>query len=493
MNNNDSAEVGQSTALTQLRQLRARVREPGAVAADWLALGNALLASSNGQAAQQREAVDALVRAYRLDATCHPELLHDIAQTAFILRDWPLVESATSLLLARDAGDANALVWRAALVQERNEFDEAQRLLHEAARSAPGNHIILHKLALSIKEQGRFAEAEAVLRRVLEMTPDNAHALFDLSELELRSGRYAQGWLDYEARVFFAHEANAAKSALAAISPNWRSESLAGKTLVVYGEQGNGDCLWSVRFLPLLAERARREGGRVIFGYAGPMQPLFERMLPEGMTIETSLDTKPDFHCGLMSLPLRLGINDPAVWGRPYLSADPARVETWRERVGAVAQAGNKRVGLVWNGNPGHIRDMRRSVPADQLAPLLQVPGVTFFAISPGRESTVNEWRGQGVDIVDLTPQFEAGFDDVAALLVNLDMLVTIDSGPAHLAGALGVPALLMLDHVSAWFWGDETERTPWYQTVELFRQPSVGEWAPVLDQVRARLEALAR
>jgi Tfp pilus assembly protein PilF len=394
--------------------------------------------------------------------------------------------------LARDASDANALVWRAAAVQENNDFAEAQRLLHEAARAAPGNHIVLHKLALNIKEQGRFAEAEAVLRRVLEMTPNNAHALFDLSELEMRAGRYAQGWLDYEARVVFAQDANSAKSALEAISSNWRSESLAGKTLIVYGEQGNGDCLWAVRFLSLLAERAQQEGGRVVFGYAGPMQHLFERMLPAGVVIETSLDTKPDFHCGLMSLPLRLGINDPSPWGRPYLGADPARVDAWRERVERATKAGNRRVGLVWNGNPGHIRDARRSVPADRLAPLLRVPGITFFAVSPGREATVNQWRGQGVDVVDLTPQFEAGFDDVAALLVNLDMLVTIDSGPAHLAGALGVPTLLMLDHVSAWFWGDETERTPWYQTVELFRQPSVGEWSPVVERVRARLEALA-
>jgi hypothetical protein len=324
------------------------------------------------------------------------------------------------------------------------------------------------------------------------MTPDNAHALFDLSELEVRAGRYAQGWLDYEARVAFAHDSNAAKAALEAICPNWRTESLAGKTLVVYGEQGNGDCLWAVRFLPLLAERAQREGGRVIFGYAGPMRQLFERMLPEGITIEASLDTKPDYHCGLMSLPLRLGVNDPSVWGRPYLSADPVRAGIWRERVAAAATAGHKKVGIVWNGNPDHIRDRRRSVPASDIAPILTVPGVTFFAISPGREPTVARWRTQGVDIVDLTPQFEAGFDDVAALLVNLDVLMTIDSGPAHLAGALGVPTWLMLDHVSAWFWGDETEHTPWYRTVELFRQPSVGDWAPVLDQVRARLEALA-
>ncbi|MGE8474670.1 MAG: tetratricopeptide repeat protein, partial [Paraburkholderia hospita] len=293
------------TAADPLTPLRARTALPDAVATDWFALGNALLQRANGDKALLREAVDALMRAHRLDANCDARLLHGIAQTAFILRDWALIESSTALLLARDANDANALVWRAAAVQERDDFTEAQRLLQEAARAAPGNHVVLHKLALCIKEQGRFGEAEALLRRVLELTPDNAHALFDLSELEVRAGRYAQGWLDYEARIAFAHDSNAARAALAAICPNWRGESLAGKTLVVYGEQGNGDCLWSVRFLPLLAERAQREGGRVIFGYAGPMQHLFERMLPDGIKIETSLDTKPDYHCGLMSLPLR--------------------------------------------------------------------------------------------------------------------------------------------------------------------------------------------
>ncbi|MEM5382595.1 tetratricopeptide repeat protein [Paraburkholderia phymatum] len=486
MNHNDS------TRTDALAQLYARTSAPDAVATDWLALGKALLAGANGDKARLGQAVDALVRAYRLDANCDARLLHEIAQTAFILRNWALVESATALLLARDANDANALVWRSAAFQQRDDFAEAQRLLHEAARAAPGNHIVLHKLALCIKEQGRFAEAEALLRRVLEMTPNNAHALFDLSELEMRAGRYAQGWLDYEARVVFADDVNAAKVALAAISPNWRGESLARKTLVVYGEQGNGDCLWSVRFLRVLAERAQREGGRVIFGYAGPMQHLFERMLPAAIRIETSLETKPEYHCGLMSLPLRLGIDDPSMWGRPYLSADPARAEPWRERVAGAAKAGNKTVGLVWNGNSDHIRDARRSIPVELLAPLLNVPGITFFAVSPGRQATVGQWRTQGVDIVDPTAHFEAGFDDVAALLVNLDALVTIDSGPAHLAGALGVPTWLMIDYVSAWFWGEETERTPWYQSVELFRQPSVGVWAPVIERVRARLEALA-
>lgn len=481
--------------------LRARAVAPDASAGDCLALGRALLQSGARDKNQQREALHAFVRAYQLDASCEPTLLHTIAQTAFILRDWSLVESAAGLLLSHNPDDANALIWRAAAVQQCDDFETAERSLREAVRVVPGNPVALHKLALCIKEQARFAEAEALLRRVLQLSPDSAHAMFDLSELEIRTARFAEGWARYESRMAFADDLNNAQHALAAISAHWQGESLAGKTLVVYGEQGNGDCLWAVRFLPLLAERARREGGRVIFGHDGPLRHLFERMLPADLPLEASLETRPDFHCGLMSLPLRLGIVDAAGWGAPYLSADPVRVRAWSERVSAhteVAHASdgavkNRKIGLVWNGNPEHIRDMRRSVPVEQLEPLLNVPGVSYFALSPGRTETVAQWRAKGLDVIDLTHHFKSGFDDVAALLANLDLVVTIDSGPAHLAGALGVPTCLMIDHVSAWFWGDESPVTPWYDSIELVRQPRVGDWAPVVAKVRERIEALGR
>ncbi|OAJ60894.1 ADP-heptose--LPS heptosyltransferase [Paraburkholderia ginsengiterrae] len=487
-------DLNSEQANSHLASLRARAAAPGAVAGDWCAFGQALLQHVGPDKAGQREALAALVRAYQLDPSCEPTLLHTIAQTAFVVRDWPLVDSAAGLLLARHAEDANALIWRAAAVQQRNDFASAEALLREAVRVVPGNPVALHKLALCIKEQARLDEAEALLRQVLVLAPDNAHALFDLSELEIRTGRFAEGWAHYEARVAFAGgELNNAQSALAAISAHWQGEPLAGKTLVVYGEQGNGDCLWAVRFLPLLAERARREGGRVIFGHDGPLRHLFERMLPADLPLETSLETRPDFHCGLMSLPLRLGIVDATRWGAPYLSADPALVQTWRERVeGQMAgKPGNRMVGLVWNGNPDHIRDLRRSVPIEQIEPLLSVPGVSYFALSPGRGETVAQWRAKGFDIVDLTHHFQSGFDDVAALLANLDRVVTIDSGPAHLAGALGVPTSLMIDHVSAWFWGDGSQVTAWYDSIELVRQPRVGDWAPVVAKVRERIEAM--
>lgn len=475
-----------------LAPLHARIAQPDARATDWLALARALHDRAGGDRARLREALFALTRAAQLDPDSDPKLLHNIAQTAFVTRDWPLVEAACAQLLARDPNDANALVWRSAAAQARDDFPSAEALLRTAARIVPDHPVVLHKLALCVKEQGRFEEGEALLRAALTIAPHSAHARFDLSELEIRSGRFAEGWAHYEARHELGMEGNAAHAALAAISAPWRGEPLAGRTLVVYGEQGNGDCLWAFRFLGALAERARREGGRVILGYAGPMQHLFARMLPPDVALEGALITRPDFHCGLMSLPLLLNVLDPVGWGAPYLRADPARAAIWRARVAAHVPAGGRSVALVWNGNPGHVRDARRSVPDAQLGALLSVPGITFFALSPGRGASVAACRAQGANLVDLTPQFEAGFDDVAALIASVDHVVTIDSGPAHLAGALGAPTTLMIDHVSAWFWGCETARTPWYDSVRLYRQQTVGDWAPVLADVRARLERLA-
>ena len=185
------ADLNTGLADSQLATLRARAAAPQAHAGDCFAFGQLLLQHAGRDKGRQREALAALVRAYQLDPSCEPTLLHTIAQTAFVVRDWALLDSATGLLLSHNAEDANALIWRAATVQQRDDFATAERLLREAVRVVPGNAVALHKLALCIKEQARFAEAEALLRQVLAISPNNAHALFDLSELEIRSGRFA--------------------------------------------------------------------------------------------------------------------------------------------------------------------------------------------------------------------------------------------------------------------------------------------------------------
>ncbi|WDD94425.1 ADP-heptose--LPS heptosyltransferase [Burkholderia sp. FERM BP-3421] len=468
-----------------LAALRARTACADAGAQDWLALGRALLSTPGDR---WQAALDALLAAYRLDpALDSPHLLTAIAQLGFKLRAWPLVDDATSRLLADDPRDGNALVWRAASCEARGDLDAAERLLREAAANVPDNTVVMHKLALCVKEQARFDEAHAWFARARALDGANPYLRFDHAELALRAGDFARGWCDYEARLALPGEAPPARAALAAVSAYWRGEPLAGRTLVVFAEQGHGDCLWAARFLPRLAERVRGEGGRLIVGYDGPLRGLLSRALPVEVVLETAMLTRPDFHCGLMSLPLRLGIDDPSAWGRPYLRAEAGAVAGWRAWVDARA-AGRRRVGIVWNGDPRHVRDARRSIPAEQFATLLTVPGIAYFALSPGRGDTLAAWRAHGIAIEDPMQGFAADFDAVAALAMNLDLVVTVDSGPAHLAGALGVPTCLMIDRVSAWFWQDAREAAPWYDAIRLYRQERVGAWAPVLAQVRERL-----
>jgi hypothetical protein len=354
--------------------------------------------------------------------------------------------------------------------------------------------VLLHKYALCVREQGRLAESEALLRAALESDPGNAHVQFDLSEFELRHGDFLPGLARYERRAHIADLITGAGAVLQARYPRWNGEPLSGRTLVVWAEQGHGDCVWAWRFMAPLAERVQAQGGTLVFGYDGPMRGLFERTLPPGVRIESSLDTEPDCHCGLMSVPLHLGA-DPARpgLGKPYLRADMRLAALWRERVEAAAPRRRLRVGLTWNGNPDHARDARRSLDAQWADRLVATEAVDFFSLSPGRGATVAAWRARGMSVIDLTHEFASGFDDLAALMASLDLVVTIDSAPAHLAGALGRPAWLLLDHVSAWFWENSNERTRWYDSLTLVRQPAVGQWGPVVERVRQGLAAHVR
>jgi hypothetical protein len=197
----------------------------------------------------------------------------------------------------------------------------------------------------------------------------------------------------------------------------------------------------------------------------------------------------------MMSLPFALGLRPEQVVGAAYLQADEDLSAVWHELVRAGAQeyvqarAGELplQVGLVWSGSPTHRRDAQRSIPLEALLPLRALKNVVFHPLTPGKEVETESLAQLGFSVCNLTTQYRQGFDDVAAHVAALDVLVTIDSAPLHLGGALGRPVLAMLDHVSHWCWGvGETQR--WYDSVELFRQPSAGAWAPVVERVAQRL-----
>jgi hypothetical protein len=246
-----------------------------------------------------------------------------------------------------------------------------------------------------------------------------------------------------------------------------------------------------VRFLPELAARVHDEGGRLVLAVRRALAPLFRRFYADCVSIEEGPLGKPDFGLPMMSLPLTLGLQLEQVRGGAYLQADPQRLAHWQRKVQVNdAPSPLLHVGLVWSGSPTHRRDAKRSIPLASLAPVLALPGVVFYPLTPGLSADVAAMTAQGYRVRDLTGRYEAGFDDVAALVAALDAVVTVDSAPLHLGGSLGRPVLAMLDHVSHWCWGN-AETQPWYDSVQLYRQPEPGAWATVVERVAARLRTM--
>ena len=454
----------------------------------WLAVCVAQLPGTEAKA-ERREA---LARAYVLNPAIHPALPLQLALAYREIRDWDAVEQVCCDVLANHPADTE-MAWQLSHAQwQRNDAAGAEATMRAADAAAPGNPAVLTAIGQYLIEQARYRESETALHTALAVDPADATVAVDLAELELRRGDWSPAWPRYEGRL--ARDDRAANnivSVMARLAPRWQGQPLAGKTLMVHSEQGNGDDIQMVRFLPELAARVYDEGGRLVLAVRRALQPLFARFYADCVSIEDGPLGKPHYGLPMMSVPYMLSLQPEAVGGAAYLHADAERVARWRDRVRpASADAATLQIGLVWSGSPTHRRDMKRSIPLAELAPVLALPDVVFHPLTPGRTEDVAALTAQGCRVRDLTGQYAAGFDDVAAHATALDALVTIDSAPLHLGGALGLPVLAMLDHVSHWCWGT-AETQSWYESVELYRQPQPGAWAPVVERVATRLQTL--
>ncbi|WP_345740918.1 tetratricopeptide repeat protein [Paraburkholderia fungorum] len=454
----------------------------------WLAIALATLPDASARA--ERRA--ALLRAYALDPAIHPALPLQLVLAFREIRDWATVERVCREVLTRDPADAE-IAWQLSHAQwQGNDAAAAEATMRAANAAAPGNPHVLAAIGMYLAEQARFADSEAALHAALASDPSASQAAVDLADLKLRRGDWPGAWPHFEARLTRDdREPNNVVSVMERLCPRWQGESLAGKTLLVHSEQGNGDDIQMVRFVPELAARVRDEGGRLVLAVRRALQPLLARFYANCVSIEDGPLGEPDFGLPIMSVPSTLGLRPENVRGGAYLSGEANRVAAWRERIHASSgEPARMHVGLVWSGSPTHRRDAKRSIPLAALAPVLALPNVVFYPLTPGRHADVAALIAQGYRIRDLTAHYQAGFDDVAAHVSALDVVVTIDSAPLHLGGALGRPVLAMLDHVSHWAWGNE-ETQPWYGSVELFRQPQPGDWAPVVERVADRLRAM--
>lgn len=441
--------------------------------------GAALLARCLGDAGRVEEAAAAYESALDLapgDASLwcdYGELLRGAKREAE-------AEPALRRALALDAAHAGALNNLGLLLYEADRLDEAEALLLRAAAGPDAPPQAWANLANLRVAQNRIDEAITLSDRALAAGLDTPEVHFSRAMTLLVAGRMAEGFAEYEHRFGTRLYAGMARQ-----GPGrpWRGEPLEGRRILLWPEQGLGDTLQFVRHARLLAAR----GAQVIVEAQAPLVRLLAASLP-ATVVAPGTAVEADFHCPLMSLPHHLGATaTQSPWDGPYLVAG-----TDGAAATAVSALPRPRVGLVWAGNPSHLNDVNRSLPFAALAPLLAVPGVQFCALQFGPAAAAAAARPPGTAWTDLAPRL-SDFADTAAALAALDLLVTVDTSAAHLAGALGVPAWVLLPFSPDWRWQLEREDTSWYPSLRLLRQRTPRDWTPVVRDAAARLSTLSR
>ena len=439
-------------------------------------LGNALV-----QARRLDEAVACFEQALRLDpgrADAHNNLgiaLQESDRTA------EAIEHYDAAIRWRSGFDA-AMYNKAQALRQIRKLEEAAHWFRECLEVNPAHRDAYYNLGNTYKDLLRFEDAIGHYRNALALDPGNGDVRWNLALACLATGRLAEGWQEYESGL-----SSGKRPFVDPGCPRWDGSPLGGKTVWVRAEQGFGDTLQFVRYLPFVKGR----GGRVVLECQKGLGRLLERCVGADLVVERPSPLRegerPELAVPLLSLPGIFGTTletIPAVV--PYLQPDPRLREEWAQRL--VPHPG-LRVGLVWAGSPAHANDASRSCTLDQLAPLARVEGVTFFSLQKGPAGEQVSSPPEGMRIADLGPDL-ADFADTAAAAANLDLVVTADTAVAHLAGALGRPVWVFLSLIPDWRWLLDRADSPWYPTLRLFRQKAGGDWGPVFEEMALALSA---
>ncbi|WP_027213846.1 tetratricopeptide repeat protein [Burkholderia sp. WSM2232] len=444
-------------------------------------------------ASRHGEAIAPYQRALALDPTL-PSLRCNLAGAlAFTGLDLDQQIALLEEAVKHDAADGNAWINLTDAYRKRMDLPRALEAGERAVHCAPLSPLAHNNYALTLREAQRWDTAAQAAQTACALAPTDSAMRSNLAMLQLMRGDYANGWLSHEARWSGSAELRGIRPALPA--PTWRGEPLAGKTLLVWGEQGMGDVLQFSRNIPLVAERVHGEGGRLAWNSFPQMGELLVRSLGDHVDHYSAgggVETLPpfDFEIPLLSLPLIFGTREstiPAV--TPYLHADAAAVERWRDRF-----AGEPRlkVGLTWTGSHTHQRNPFRRVGWERYAKYFAgMRNVAFYSLQPGAGDEVNAARAAGLTINDYTAEFVT-FDDTAACVSALDLVITVCTSTAHLSGALGQRTWVLLDVNPHWVWLAERRDSPWYPSATLYRQPAFAEWEPALAALARDLAALA-
>jgi tetratricopeptide (TPR) repeat protein len=379
-------------------------------------------------------------------------------------------------------GNATWYAHLSSLCRATYRMQEALAAGQESIRLDAGNPEHLVNLSLIFVDVDDRDRAMACLLRALGLKHDHADGHLALAQNLLAMGEFDPGWMEYEWRNL----TEAGKAAMPAMtSAPWNGMRLANGRLLLVGDQGYGDTIQFARYIPMAVERCQE----LIVGCSAEMAPLLAKIPGVSQYCHRWTDVPGHAaHCRLSSLPYLFRTELDTIPSQiPYLKADPARIAHWQGRLEATLPRGMKRIGLAWTGRPTHPNDRRRSMPLAQLAALTDAGPAAFVSLQkpmPARDLEVMQRFPCMTDLADdLTD-----FGETAALMENLDLVITVDTSMGHLAGALGKPAWILIPKAADWRWMLDRQDSPWYPSVRLFRQQQPGAWDDPIGRLRAAL-----
>jgi hypothetical protein len=381
------------------------------------------------------------------------------------------------------------------VLSDQGKHDEATEWFRAAQQLRPYSTEILQNLAMNLGRQGRSAQAVSHYEQLLRLQPDHAETHVNLGYALLCAGDYERGWREYEWRLKTDKHGGYRIN-----RPRWNGEDIKNQTILLHTEQGLGDNLQLLRFAPMVKKKA----GLVLALCQAPLLKLVARcngidMACDGKSFEPSFDV----HASLLSLPAIFGTTLETLPAQvPYLVTDKLLVDHWGAELARATAADNGdravtasgsghserarpfRIGIVWQGNPAHSNDRWRSFRLAHFAPLAELPGIQLISLQAEHGLEQLRSAGRSFPVIDLAGRRCRDLMETAAIMAHLDLVIAPDTALAHLAGGLGLPVWTGLCTVDEWRWLAGREDTPWYPTMRLFRQTSIGDWKSVFQRM---------